>query len=1005
METNDAEVLGMFVEESREHMQQFEEDLLSLEENGEDDELINRIFRAVHSVKGGAGFFGLKSIGTLSHTMENVMSRMRDGKLKPGKQIIDILLASGDTLRAMIDDVDHSESIDFAKHVSDLETLLNDSGGQINSVRVSVEEGKVSESIGDFEISEELLQEAVKHGQHLYTVKVYTQKDIKDKGKTPLDYIEMLDSFGQFIDSYIDMDSVSGLDDCLDVDLPFIFVFITVLEDQLISIGLEIPEEQITVVPLKFNKKELKSEKVGDKPMPEGKAVVEVVTPKVEKFATQAVVKSKAGEQVPEKKKVKVKSEETVRVHVSLLDDLMNLAGEMVLGRNQLLLMSEDITKNVPGLASVLQNINLVTSELQEKVMRTRMQPIGVIFSKFNRIIRDMSRLLNKEMILDIQGADVELDKSILEMLSDPLTHLVRNSADHGIELPEVREATGKNRVGHIQLQAKHEGGQVHIEIIDDGKGIDPQVLREIAVKKGIMTEEIAAELSDKEALTIIFMPGFSTAEKVSDISGRGVGMDVVRTNIEQLGGTIDLDSEIGHGSRIVLRLPLTLAIIPSMVVVTAGQRYAIPQVNLEEIVRLGGEQKLEKISGSEVLRLRGKLLPLVNLGKLLGQGEIEDSKKSFVLVLKAEKNSFGLIVDDIRDSEEIVVKPLSKYLKRCKCYSGATIMGDGKLAMILDVPGIVTSANLSFAEVDAAEDHNKKDNAVALQSLLLFRNSDEELFAINLELIRRIEKVEAKDVEKVGYREFLKYADNSMRILRLHEFLPITKTETNAESFHVIVPKLVKHPMGIVATKIVDVVEAEIHLSHDNVKGKGILGSAIVNSELVVFIDIYGLFEEAEPEIYGYDRTLKDLFNKQVLLAEDTEFFRNVAGKYLRGFGCNLTIANDGEEAWELLNNNDYDLLITDVEMPGMDGFELTRKVRASEKFANIPIIALTSLTEKAFINKGFEAGVDFYENKLDREHLRTTINKIFDGTLSRRRSDDRTAMVMEQLPVLDNS
>ena len=434
----------------------------------------------------------------------------------------------------------------------------------------------------------------------------------------------------------------------------------------------------------------------------------------------------------------------------------MNLAGEMVLGRNQLLRTSESTAKNIPGMSGILQNISLVTSDLQEKVMRTRLQPVGVIFGKFTRIIRDMSHQLGKEIDLKLIGEEVELDKSILEMLSDPLTHLIRNCADHAIEPPAEREKAGKNRVGSVRLVARHVGGQVHIEVSDDGRGLNPEKLKRKAVEKGLLKVADAQQMNDRQAFNLIFLPGFSTAEKVTDVSGRGVGMDVVRTNIEKLGGSIDLDSELGHGAKICLRLPLTLAIIPAMIVGLHKRRFAVPQVNLEEIVRLNGQNRVETVRGASVMRLRGKLLPLVALDELLGSqeeskeaaGQKAPRHKGYALVLKVNDNRFGLIVRELLDSEEIVVKPLSAYLKTCKCYTGATIMGDGKVAMILDTTGIASLANLQFSDIEeesAALALKERNDSSETQSLLLFRNAGEETFAINLAMVARIEKIRTR--------------------------------------------------------------------------------------------------------------------------------------------------------------------------------------------------------------------------------------------------------------------
>jgi two-component system chemotaxis sensor kinase CheA len=378
-------------------------------------------------------------------------------------------------------------------------------------------------------------------------------------------------------------------------------------------------------------------------------------------------------------------TDSSIRVDVQLLDRLMNLVGELVLARNQVLQVTTNLEDAVFQATS--QRLNLVTTELQEGIMKTRMQPIGSIWNKYPRVVRDLSAQCGKQIRLEMEGADTELDRSILEAIKDPLTHVVRNSADHGIERPEARTSRGKPAQGTLRLRAFHEGGKVNIEISDDGGGIDVERVREKAIVRGLITQERAAAMSERELTQLIFLPGFSTAEKVSNVSGRGVGMDVVRTNVERIGGTIDLLSRRGQGTTLRIRIPLTLAIVPALVVAAAGDRYAIPQVNLLELVRLEGEQAksaLDDLHGTKVLRLRGQLLPLVRLRDVLGLPEHHEDHVN-VVVLQADDRAFGLVVDDISDTEEIVVKPLGKELKGLGVYAGATIMGDGHIALILD--------------------------------------------------------------------------------------------------------------------------------------------------------------------------------------------------------------------------------------------------------------------------------------------------------------------------------
>ena len=430
----------------------------------------------------------------------------------------------------------------------------------------------------------------------------------------------------------------------------------------------------------------------------------------------------------------------TVRVDIGLLDKLMNLVGELVLTRNQLTQLAQARVLKAEAIAAISQRVNLVTTELQEGVMKTRLQPIGNIWSKFPRIVRDIAHELGKQVRLESVGTETELDRTIIEAIRDPLTHIIRNSVDHGIESPERRAAAGKHPEGHILMRAYHEGGQVNIEIIDDGAGIDHARVRNKAVEKKLISAEEAAGLSDRELTNLIFLPGFSTAEKVTNVSGRGVGMDVVRTNIEKIGGSVDLQSTPGQGTTLKIKIPLTLAIVPALIVRAGGERFAIPQVSLLELVRIEGEaaaNAVENVYGSPVFRLRGNLLPLVFLDRELRlPGPPANAELSYnIIVLQADQRPFGLVVDSVCDTEEIVVKPIGKHLKGLPMFAGATIMGDGRVALILDALGLAQHARVLGEAADRTRSLHNADTASADEQferaqLLLFSLSGRERLA-----------------------------------------------------------------------------------------------------------------------------------------------------------------------------------------------------------------------------------------------------------------------------------
>ena len=667
-------------------------------------------------------------------------------------------------------------------------------------------------------------------------------------------------------------------------------------------------------------------------------------------------------------------TESHVRIDVHLLDQLMTLAGELVLSRNRLTQLANQL--NDPEFLTANQRMSLVVTELQEQIMKTRMQPIGNVFNKFPRIVRDLAKAAEKKVQLRIEGAETELDRSIIESIKDPLTHMVRNSIDHGIESPEIRVQKEKPPVGTLIMKAYHEGGQVIIEIVDDGAGIDPDKIRKKAVEKGLLTEEQAQALSDREALMLIFQPGFSTAEQVTNISGRGVGMDVVKTNIEKLGGTIELNSEKDVGTTIKIKIPLTLAIIPALIVTCNGQRYAIPQVNLVELVHLNPkmmEKDVQKIGNSEFYRLRGEILPLVRLRKVLG-AEPEDSEDGMnIVVLNAGGHLFGLVVDAISDSEEIVVKPLGSHLKHIPIFAGTTLMGDGKVALILDVVGITSSAS--------AGDEGMKETTVVTgtgteddhQFLLLCTIGPNEYFALPLALVNRLDKIKASDLEYVGGKEVIKYRGHSMPVIRLENYLPISPLPEQDE-YHLIVFHMNGKDIAFLVSQIDDSLDLAIDVEEGTFKQEGILGSAIIKDRTTLFLDVYQIISMHDPDFFQGSE-LEGVESARILLAEDSTFYRNLLSSYLTGAGYDVIEAEDGAKAWEIFQSEQIDLVITDIEMPKMNGFELTRKIRNESNNKEVPIIAVTSLSGEENRQRGMEAGVDDYQAKLDRDQVLSAV------------------------------
>lgn len=530
-----------------------------------------------------------------------------------------------------------------------------------------------------------------------------------------------------------------------------------------------------------------------------------------------------------------------IRVQVDLLDKLMNLVGELVLSRNQILQISTGLEST--ALSSACQRINLVTSELQVHVMQTRMQPVSTLMNRFPRIIRDLCAQTGKEAKFTMDGQDTGLDRTILEAVKDPLTHILRNSVDHGLEAPQVRTARGKSARGHIHIRAYHEGGQVTIEINDDGAGVNLERVKEKAVSQGLVTAQEAQRMCERDALQLLFQPGFSTAATVTNLSGRGVGMDVVRTSVEKIGGSVDLSTVPGQGTQVKLRLPLTLAIIPALLVSSNGQRYAIPQVNLQELVRLEGAEAqagIERIYGAEVYRLRGQLLPLLRLRSVLGT-PIETSDTLNIVVVNADGAPFGLIVDGVCDTEEIVVKPLTRELKQLQLYAGATIMGDGTVALILDVAGLGRTSKLHQEKSkDRDKEETQSQSDPSCQSLLLFRLSGNEQFAIPLTLLSRLEEFHSNQVEMVRGEQVVQYRGRLLKLIDMAGHFGMM-SHHGSETYRVLVFNYEGTDLGLMVEEILDVVDDTLVLEPGS-SGRGVMGTAVIAGKATTVVDLLQL-------------------------------------------------------------------------------------------------------------------------------------------------------------------
>lgn len=671
----------------------------------------------------------------------------------------------------------------------------------------------------------------------------------------------------------------------------------------------------------------------------------------------------------------------SIRVPVSLLDNLMTLMGEMVLVRNQVLQYSNK-TEDLEFL-SMSKRLNVVTSEIQEQMMKTRMQSIGNVLGKFNRVVRDLSSELGKSIAVTIEGAETELDKSLLEAIKDPLTHIVRNSCDHGVEIPEVRRQKGKSEQGKIGIKAYHEGGQVFIEVKDDGKGLSRSFILNKAIEKNLVNSTTAQNLSDKEVFDLIFLPGFSTASQVTSVSGRGVGMDVVRTNIEKIGGTVELSGEENVGTMIKIKIPLTLAIIPALMVKCADATYAIPQLKLEELVRVDLEEnpnQIENLYGALIYRLRGNILQLVDLNSILGtdKKKLKEKKIINIAVLNADNNLFGVIIDEVLDTADIVVKPLNRVLKSLQIYSGATILGDGSVALIFDVAGISKIAQINM---EAKTQHSKVQNVISeVQDFLLVELNSVTTHAIALNYVQRLEEFKLEDVEYSGDQQVIRYRGSILPLINVNSQLEYP-LDNQSKILSVVVIERAGTLYGLVVNAILDTLSTTIDVTEPIKFHQGIVGNINTEKELVVVIDPYqivdksfGVIHKPQVSTAGGKSSLK-----KVLLVEDTVFFRKMIKGLLEKNGFEVLLAQDGKEAIDVLNSAEgsVQLIISDIEMPRMNGFQMARAIRENAHYKNLAMIAVSSKADQNYRNEGIKAGFDLYLEKLRPEILLSAISE----------------------------
>ncbi len=879
------DLLSEFLTETAESLETIDTELVRFEAQPNDKATLNNIFRLVHTIKGTCGFLGLPRLEAVAHAGETLLGKFREGTLEVTPAAVTLVLESIDNIKELL---------------AHLETEGTEPDGDDNEL-ISRLEDAAEGGLGS------------------------ALSEVPDAAED--DVVADVDD-----DDVVD----SGIPDGVDP------------EKWDSALGRELRPGEVSLADLEAAFQNTAG--------PEGEEPEAAVAAPVAKAAAPAAAPTAA----PEKGAL---ANQTIRVNVDVLEDLMTMVSELVLTRNQLLQMVralEDSEFKTP-----LQRLSNITAELQEGVMKTRMQPIGSAWKKLPRIVRDANQDMGKKIDLVMEGEATELDRQVLDLIKDPLTHMIRNSCDHGVESPADRAASGKPENGTIHLRAYHEGGHIIIEVADDGAGLKTERIRAKAIEKGVVDSAEAHAMTEAQVHRLIFAPGFSTAAKITNISGRGVGMDVVKTNIELIGGAIDLRAKQGEGTTFVIKIPLTLAIISALIVGAGGERFALPQLAVVELVRTGDdrEHKVEKISDTQVLRLRDRLLPLVSLNDVLKLGDgaltpealpellegaeatdpiTDENGNAFVVVMQVGDTRFGLVVDQVFDTEEIVVKPLNKLLGGVRHYSGATILGDGAVILILDPNGVAREVSgidaAAQAAAQAEADSKAKDDEK--MSLLLFRAGGQEPMACPLSLVTRLEELDAEAFERSTNGAVVQYRGRLMPVVHAAgDHLLATEGRQ---------PILVFNQgdtvIGVAVDEILDIVHEAMNIELSDLS-PGVLGTAVLKGKATQVVDVaYHLNRAQEDWPKAVMTQPGDRDRKSVLLVERHPFFRNMLAPLLKAAGYDVTVAGDEDEAITIMESrSNFDAVLADVDSSTVGPDRLAAAMGGKGELINAPKFGLS--------------------------------------------------------------
>jgi two-component system chemotaxis sensor kinase CheA len=923
------DLLREFLTETSESLDTVDNQLVRFEQDPNNAKILDNIFRLVHTIKGTCGFLGLPRLEALAHAGETLMGKFRDG-MPVTAEAVTLILSSIDRIKEIL---------------AGLEATENEPEGSDEDLIVK-------------------LHDMVEHGMAAMSAPASL---VASASAPPIAAATAPEPAPVIAAPPIVPAVAKGT---LATSVAGAAV------EQVLERPLRPGEVSLDDLERAFRETEIEVAPVA---APKAAAPAPAVARK------EAKPRATASAEVADVQEADKIANKSIRVNVDTLEHLMTMVSELVLTRNQLLEISrrnEDTEFKVP-----LQRLSNVTAELQEGVMKTRMQPIGNAWQKLPRIVRDLSGELGKQIELEMHGADTELDRQVLDLIKDPLTHMVRNSADHGLETPAERTASGKPEQGTIRLSAYHEGGHIIICIADNGRGLNTERIKAKALQNGLVSEADLEKLTEAQIHKFIFAPGFSTAAAVTSVSGRGVGMDVVRTNIDQIGGTIDIKSVAGEGSSVTIKIPLTLAIVSALIVEAGGDRFAIPQLSVVELVRAraNSEHRIERIKDTAVLRLRNKLLPLMHLKKLLkiDDGSSSDPENGFIVVTQVGSQTFGIVVDGVFHTEEIVVKPMSTKLRHIEMFSGNTILGDGAVIMIIDPNGIAKALGASGGASHEIADDNAGLHASTgeqLTSLLVFRAGTSQPKAVPLGLVTRLEEIATDKIELSNGRYMVQYREQLMPLVQMKG---VSVRTSGAQPILVFADD--GRSMGLVVDEIIDIVEERLHIEVAG-SSDGILGSAVIKGHATEVIDVGHFLPMAFADWFSRKEMHPAASSQSVLLVDDSAFFRNMLAPVLKAAGYRVRVAPNAQEGLSALRSGQaFDVVLTDIEMPDMNGFEFAETIRADAHLCSLPIIALSSMVSPAAIERGRQVGFHDYVAKFDRPGLIAALKEQTAGEIKR--------------------